>query len=309
MAQAAPVESLLAVAPVTATNLYTYVNVKPLTSQESVPFAFGGSLMGQSAAAAAATVPAAFQIYSMQSTFLRAAKAQEKVYYHVDRALDGRSFCARVVRVTQAQSDDTCYYTTTVCVQRGEARGAENTLDYHVSMPDIGGLRPDGISEEKLQQVMDANLSRSVPLMRIDAREEPFEWRPFNSPRGVAPTEFWERSFVRSPAFTSADPHLHQAALAWLSDTYTLGAALNANPGKVGKHMRNVKMGATLTNSISLHEPTAKVDQWMLGERVTSWGDNTRAIIHQRFWDVTTGRLVMSGTQEIVIRLRENTKL
>lgn len=107
-------------------------------------------------------------------------------------------------------------------------------------MSHIGGIQPDGISDEKLQQVMGANLTRSVPLLRVDAKEEPFQWRPLDSPRGVEPTKFWERSFVRSPALVSRNPHLHQSALAWLSDTYTLGTPLDANPSKVGKQMRNV---------------------------------------------------------------------
>lgn len=71
----------------------------------------------------------------------------------------------------------------------------------------------------------------------------------------------------------------------------------------------SLPVGATLTNNISLHEPTANVDERMLGERVTSWGDNGRAIIHQRFWDVKNGRLILSGTQEIVVRLRNANKL
>ncbi|KAI1822710.1 hypothetical protein F4861DRAFT_540757 [Xylaria intraflava] len=235
----------------------------------------------------------------MQSTFLRAVDLKQKVYYHVERALDGQTFCVRLVRAMQGSSSHKCYYSTTVCFQRNGKKGG-NVLEYHVSVPDIGGVAPDGISDEKLQQVMDANLSQSVPLLRINAKEEPFEWRSFDSPQGVEPTEFWQRSFVRSPTFGSRNLHLHQSALAWLSDTYTLGMALSVNPSKVGKQMRNVTMGATLTNNISIHEPMVKVDEWMLGERETSWSDNERAVIHQRFWDVKTGRLILSGTQEIV---------
>ncbi|KAI0199419.1 thioesterase-like superfamily-domain-containing protein [Astrocystis sublimbata] len=310
MTQKAPVEALLAVIPAPDFGADTYVNVEPLPFQQGVPFASGASLMGQSAMAAAATVPDAFQIYSMQSAFLRAVNGADKVYYHVERTSNGQTFCSRTVRATQGDSDsDACAYQTTVCFQRNDKLPDRNVLDYHVPMPHVGGLQPEGISKEKLQEGMDANISRSVPLLHISAKDEPFEWRPFDSPRGVDPTEFWERSFVRSPVFLSARPHLHQAALAWLSDTYTLGTALNANPDKVGKQLRNVAMGATLTNNVSFHEPMTKVDDWMLGERATSWGANGRAVITQRFWDVKSGRLVMSGTQEIVVRLRDDAKL
>ncbi|KAI1127894.1 thioesterase-like superfamily-domain-containing protein [Nemania abortiva] len=308
MTQMAPVEALLAVIPASGSGVDTYVNVEPLPSQKGVPFAFGGSLMGQSAMAAAATVSDTFQIYSMQSAFLRAVRGTEKVYYHVERTSDGQTFCSRTVRVTQGDSD-ACAYTSTVCFQRNDEKPNRNVLDYHVPMPHVGGVGPEGISSAKLQQVMDANITRSVPLLQISAKEEPFQWRPLDSPQGLEPTEMWQRSFVRSPAFASMNPHLHQSALAWLSDTYTLGAALNASPGKVGKQLRNVTMGATLTNNVSFHEPMTKVDDWMLGERFTSWGANGRAVVTQRFWDVSSGRLVFSGTQEVVIRLRDDTKL
>ncbi|KAI1318469.1 thioesterase-like superfamily-domain-containing protein [Xylariaceae sp. FL0255] len=288
MPESAPAELLLAVIPVPDSGSDTYVNVEKLTSQKGVPFAFGGSILGQSAAATSATVPEAFHIYSMESAFLR--------------------FCTRTVRATQGRDSNVYYYTSTISFQRTEGKSG-NVLDYHVSMPHVDGLRPDNISKDKLQEVMNANVNDMVPLMHTPAKNKPFEFRPLDVRHGVQPTEFWQRSFVRSPTFASYNLHLHQAALAQLSDTYTLGAALHANPDKVGKHLRNVTMGATLINSVSFHEPTTKVDDWKIAERVTSWGANGRALVHQRFWDVQSGRLILSGKQEVVIRLRDDKEL
>lgn len=263
--------------------------------------------MGQSAAAAAATVPPAFQIYSLQAAFLRAVKPEEKVYYRVERTSDGRAFASRIVRATQGSSD-VSLYVVTVCFQRNDLP-AGNVLGYHVPMPEVGGTRPDDISEEKVQQMMTASMTRSVPLLQLGAKEEPFDWRPFDNPPATEPTKFRQRSFVRSSAFASNSPHVHQSALAFLSDTYVMGTALHANPSKVGKKMRNVAMGATLTNNVSIHEPMAKVDEWMLTERETSWGSEGRVMIYQRYWDVKSGRLVMSGTQECLVRLKDASRL
>ncbi|KAI1410689.1 thioesterase-like superfamily-domain-containing protein [Hypoxylon sp. FL1857] len=279
----------------------------PPTSQEGLRFVFGGSLMGQSAAAAAATVTPTFQIYSLQSAFLRASKPGEKVYYRVERTSDGRAFASRIVRATQ-ESSDTPFYVATVCFQRNDPPPG-NVLDYHVPMPETDGVQPEDISKDKVQKLMAARITRSVPLLQLGAKEEPFDWRPFDNPFTPEPTDFRQRAFVRSPAFTSNSPHVHQSALAFLSDTYLMSTALNANPGKVGRKMSNFMMGASLTSNISLHEPMAKVDEWMLGERETSWGSHGRVVIHQRFWNVKSGRLVMSGTQECLIRLKDVNKL
>ncbi|KAI1504191.1 hypothetical protein F5X99DRAFT_372794 [Biscogniauxia marginata] len=46
-------------------------------------------------------------------------------------------------------------------------------------------------------------------------------------------------------------------------------------------------------------------DEPMLGERETSWGANGRVLVHQRFWNAKTGRLVMLGSQEGLVRLKD----
>ncbi|CAJ2507043.1 Uu.00g082290.m01.CDS01 [Anthostomella pinea] len=171
-------------------------------------------------------------------------------------------------------------------------------------MPDTNGCHPDDIPKEKLQEAITAAITRDVPLLQLRADEEPFDWRPFDNPPTDRPTQYRQRGFVRSPPLSSDNVALHQSAQVYLSDTYMLGCALNASPAMVGSKLRNVAMGTSLNHTLWLHEPTAKVDEWMLGERVTSWGSNGRVLIHQQFWNAWSGRLVMSGTQEGLIRLK-----
>jgi acyl-CoA thioesterase-2 len=68
--------------------------------------------------------------------------------------------------------------------------------------------------------------------------------------------------------------------------------------------MRNVTLGATLTHNISFHDPQVKIDEWLVLERETSWGDEDRVLVHQRLWNLDSGRLILSGTQEALIRLK-----
>ncbi|KAI4868651.1 thioesterase-like superfamily-domain-containing protein [Hypoxylon rubiginosum] len=307
MAQIAPIETLIAVTKVTEAGPDTYINKGNLTFQEGLRSAFGGSQLGQSAAAAAATVPPTFQIYSIQSAFLRAVKPKENVRYHIERVLDGRCFASRIVRATQG-SNNACLYTATICFQRNDLP-VGNFLDYHVPMPAEGNTLPDNIRGGKVQEMLAATTARSAPLLQLGAEEEPFDWRPFDHPPVGEPTKFWQRSFVRSPAIASTSPHVHQSALAFLSDSYTIGAALHANPKKVGKQLRNVAMAVTLATSLSIHEPMVKVDEWMFTQHETSWGSDGRVVIRQWYWDVKSGRLIMSGTQECLVRLKDASKL
>ncbi|KAI1779522.1 thioesterase-like superfamily-domain-containing protein [Hypoxylon cercidicola] len=306
MVQGAPIESLIAVTKATEFRPDIYVNQENLTSKEGIRSAFGGSLLGQSAAAAAATVPPTFQIYSLQSAFLRAVTPKEKVRYHVERILDGRGFASRIVRATQG-SNNACLYSATICFQRNMPVG--NVLDYHVPMPEEGGTLPDSIRDGKAQEMMAAITGRSVPLIQLGVKEDPFDWRPFDHPPAGEPTKFWQRTFVRSPTIASKDLQVHQSALVYMSDAFTIGAALHANPNKVGKKLSNVTMAVTLAANLSIHEPTARVDEWMFAQHETSWGSNGRVVIHQRYWDVKSGRLIMSGTQECLIRLKDASKL
>jgi acyl-CoA thioesterase II len=274
-------------------------------SQDGVPGAFGGGLLGQSITAAAATVPAPFQVYSIQASFLRPANGKGEISYAVTRVADRRAFATRLVRATSVDgAGDEPIYIAVVSFQKNDLP-ASNVLTYGTPAPNVGVRHPEDISEERIQVMMSAAVTRDVPLLQLSAQEEPFDWRPLENALTEDPTHFRQRSFVRSPTLTSDSPSVHLAALAYLSDTYLLGAPLGANPVMVGPKLRNVAMGTSLHHNLSLLDPTARVDKWMLGERETSWGADGRVLIHQRFWNATTGRLVMSGTQEGLIRLKQ----
>ncbi|EMR72037.1 putative acyl- thioesterase protein [Eutypa lata UCREL1] len=161
------------------------------------------------------------------------------------------------------------------------------------------GIRPGDISEEEVQH-------EDGESLRPNARDDPFDWRMLEGHSRDELTESRQLAFVRSPAVSSDNASVHLAALVYLSDTYMLAAALNANPETIGEKIRDVAMGASLTHNVSLHDPTARIDEWLLSERDTSWGSDGRVLVHQRLWNVETGRLVMSGTQEGLIRLKPN---
>lgn len=92
-----------------------------------------------------------------------------------------------------------------------------------------------------------------------------------------------------------------------MSDEILIGVALYSNPDAVGPNNRNVAMAVSLNHHIWIHDPNIKVDEWIIGDRKTSCGAGGRVLISQRMWNHKTDRLVMSCTQEALIRLRGET--
>lgn len=118
---------------------------------------------------------------------------------------------------------------------------------------------------------------------------------------GDDPTSFRFRGFVRSTPLSTEDTLTHLAALAYASDDLFFGTALAANPIAVGQGWRNL---TSLTHNVSFHDPHAKMDEWIVVERETSWGAMGRVVVHQKMWNRQTGKLILSGSQEALVRLR-----
>lgn len=312
---------------------------------------FGGLLLAQAISAAGATVNPGFNVYSSQSSFLRpvtaaapkdsssqGSQSQKAIFYHVERASDGRSYATRVVRATQtppdSQKDDNddgapCAYVAIISFQRESATTTptSNTLTYGVPMPAaLDGLKPDDIPEDANRRLIDTWVGEGTGFSFEDPS---FDWRPFGFVfEKENPCACRTRGFVRARSSSSSssllpfsgDVAVNLAALAYMSDQFLSEVAVYACQDRVrggdgsedgdgGPLLRNVVMNASLTHSISFHDPGVRVDQWLVVERETSWGADGRVLVHQRAWDFGTGRLVMSCVQEALIRLRGAGKL
>ncbi|KAF3026357.1 hypothetical protein E8E14_006687 [Neopestalotiopsis sp. 37M] len=285
MPDKAPVEADIAVSICPDLGPDVYTNNKPLTAQtqERVPI-FGGLMVAQAVSAASATVPDTYRLYSSQSSFLSTANALEKIRYQVERTFDGRTYATRVVHATQGEA---CIY-----------------IAYGTPMPDLDGARPEDIDLRAIDALQQNFFQRSVPIMQISAEGRPCDWRPLGMDVPEDPSEFWLRGFVRSPPLSTGSPAVHLAALAHMSDEFSFGPAMAANSGILGKGMRNISMAASLTHNVSFHDPHVKVDEWIVLERKTSWGAQGRVLVSQQMWSLETGKLVMSGNQEALIRLK-----
>lgn len=266
---------------------------RPLIQQPVGDAAFGGSIISQALSAALATVAPDFDAYSSQSSFLRPVKATARVVYHVDRAVDGRSFATRLVRATQGDSTS-CLYVAIISFQRrsSEPASAQDAAPRYAEHPPyLGGSRLHDAPQYDLQQIGFQISNDELPA-NMHA-ENPFDWRllPFK-PTNDGLSQIRAYGLVRFSTQNSI------ASMALLSDQSLLELTIFANWDSTSKEIRSLAMNTTLNCQVSFHVPAVEDTVWMICESRTSWGAGGRIVTHQQFWDFEIGVLLMSCTQD-----------
>ncbi|KAK7937840.1 uncharacterized protein PG986_014708 [Apiospora aurea] len=303
------------VAPLPVTKPDNYANEGPLIQQPIGDGAFGGSVIGQAISAAYATVPDDFDLYSSQSSFLRPVKASRTVVYRVERTADGRSYCTRVVRATQAEGGPWLYVSILSFQKRKPRRptAVEGRPDDHSdgltfadAMPDMEGFAPRDLPGQGFKQMSFQIGEEKLKRMGVEA-DDPFEWRllPFTkSGYGGGPSQTRIRGYVRannaSTPLTLSDP-VNLASMALLSDQSLFELWLFQNWDSIPREWRELAMTISLNSRISFHDPTARAEEWMVCESRISWGADGRLSAEQRFWNRDTGELLMTSTQDVVV--------
>ncbi|KAF7534073.1 hypothetical protein G7054_g6535 [Neopestalotiopsis clavispora] len=282
---------------VSESGLDVYSNQGPLIQQPVGEAAFGGSILSQAISAASATVQPHFYVFSSQSSFLRPVRAKDKVQYHVERTMDGRTSATRVVRVTQ--SGGPCLYMAIISFQKCRPDD-KSAPQYAEPVPDLNGLRPDDLSKQDFPQLFQLSEEGSKILSAFGvSTDDPFDWRllPLQSVSNSA--QIRTHGFVRAAVTTQSDvPNL--AAMSFLSDISLLELSIMTNWGSVSEETRALVMSTTLNSRVTLYAPL--VDEWMVCESGTSWVASDRITTYQRFWNFANGELLMECIQDAVIK-------
>jgi acyl-CoA thioesterase-2 len=230
---------------------------------------FGGLLLGQATYAALLTVPPDRPARALHASFVVAGNGTQPVRYEVERTRDGRSFSTR--RVVARQSHRVLLVAT-VDVQAGEG-GPEYERAAPADVPPPEGLR----------------------VGRYDSRWfESRDVRPTRSGAVPSPRRAWFKAQVSLPA----DPVLHQAALAYLSDHGPTRAVREPHAGHPGMERR---MSASLDHAVWFHRAGA-VDQWLLYELTPMSTSNGRGLALGTIRD-RAGGLLATVAQEALLRL------
>lgn len=86
--------------------------------------------------------------------------------------------------------------------------------------------------------------------------------------------------------------------MALLSDQSLLELMIFANWNSTNQEIRSLAMNTTLNSQVSFHAPAVESTVWTICESRTSWGAGGRIATHQQFWDLETGVLLMSCSQD-----------
>lgn len=248
---------------------------------------FGGQVLGQALAAARFTVDDRY-IHSLHAYFLREGDPAAPIIYFVDRARDGRSFCAR--RVTAIQHGKQIF--NMACSFQDEETG----LEHQAEIPDVPG-------PEDLEDIRDhGEKLEDLPwkIRRILTRKRPFHIRPVDVTNPVNPEKrdpvnhYWFKAVDDLPD----DRELHEILLAYVADYNFLPTA--TLPHGISFLDPRVQM-ASLDHAMHYHR-TVRVDEWLLYSIESPNLSNNRGLVRGQIFD-RDGRLLASTLQEGVIRV------
>ena len=248
---------------------------------------FGGQLIAQAMAAAAATVPE-LTAHSIHASFLRPGDSAVPLEIVVDRTRDGRTMSARQVAV---QQDGRTLMVATV------------SFDTSVDTDNVATDPPPGAKPETLPLLQ--HWVRHAPPHLVDRgstwidKPPPLEVRTAEAPvfLGGAQASGPRCHWMRLPRAVDGDSQLHAVLLAYASDYLLVDAAFRAHPQPVD---HATHLGLTLDHSVWVHRPV-QFDRWHLYTQHTVATAGHRALVHGTMVDAT-GRHVASTAQEVLVR-------
>ena len=260
---------------------------------------YGGQILGQALAAAMLTVEDTDEVkrrpHSMHAYFLRPGDMSRDVIFDVDPIRDGRSFTTRRV---VAKQRGRAIFNASVSFQKIE-EGLEHQVDWPDGVPDPESL-PE--AEEQMRRLArDHDLSEQVlagreanfPSQVIDIRT-PFPERLLVAGEYPPSYGYWFRFREALPA----DPVLHRALLAFISDHALMATALVANGVNWISHD---VMGASLDHAMWFHTDV-RVDQWLYYHIESPRSARARGLNIGSFY-TREGRLIATTAQEGLMRV------
>lgn len=282
---------------------------------------FGGFAIAQSLSAAQQTVPVEFVANSLHGSFVYAGNSEDRIFYHVERLHDGKGFCTRSVRALQ-RNRPVFICNVSFCKKRNPGK-AEKSIQHATSMPP-GIPLPEDMCTFR-DEIKHPFINRSVGVMDKGRKHRPEDKR------------FHQWIKASDPLSPSASLQVHQAALAFMSDSYFLACVPHSHeiwqfvetpisefhPSSIGlsestpnhteirrPHLEpfrsiagdtdpRVSMMVSLDHTIYFHNMEYfRVDEWLLSEIQSSWAGNGRGIVQQRMW-TKSGELVATCIQEV----------
>lgn len=228
---------------------------------------YGGQIVAQALAAAAATVEPTHRPHSLRAYFIRPGDADEPVRYEVDRTRDGRTFVTRRVVARQ----DVAILNLEASFQVHEPSGSVQTYPLEPAPP------PDGLANDSWTPMFQR---RFVP--GTDERGRTRGWFRMDEPLGD-------------------DPLLHTLALAYLSDDLPTDAVFRIEP-LGGPVDHDTAFSVSLDHAIWFHRPV-RADGWHLQDFGCHGFVDGRGLAIGHVYG-TDGTHAATVAQEVLVRRR-----
>ena len=260
-------------------------------SSEGWQRVYGGQVLGQALAAAAATVDDDRPIHSLHGYFLLGGDPEQDILYDIERLRDGGSFTTRRVRAVQ--------HDRAIFAMNASFHKEESAFDHQSPMPDVP--RPEDLPRAKDQV---GQLLAHLPenMRAYWDREHPIDVRIVDPTRYTSrqPRTATQAVWLRTNGQLPDLPHIHQAVLAYASDFTLLDTALIAH----GKLLfdRDIQL-ASLDHAMWFHRPF-RADDWLLYAQDSPSAFGARGFCRGSIYD-SAGRLVASTAQEGLMRMRD----
>lgn len=275
--------------------------------------AYGGHVYAQAAWAAAQTVPDKFFLHNTTGWFLQAGIIDVPFTYTVQNIRDGRSYCTRIVNVTQTSGKGICF--TCTCSFKTEE---SSNLDAQEAV-DLWNKFEVVLEDKKPNDFPEAP-GMDVPsyhkLLRNGHPNDKFpgltmkrvDMSAYNDPK--EPLDRRQLIFYKPIGELSSDLNLHMCAHLYASDRNSL-FIVAAHLGVGGSFSQ---MGS-LTHTVTFHAPlenlrldkkksTLPQGDWFCKEDRTDRASVGRANFHSRVFS-PEGVHVMSIMQDGMVRVGE----
>lgn len=248
---------------------------------------FGGQVLGQSLAAASATVEDR-SLHSMHGYFLRPGRCDEPVRYRVERTREGRSFTTR--RVTGTQGAETIFHME--CSFHADEPGWDHQFD----VPDVPAPEHLTSLEQIAGEMETGPLRALLDRLRFTLDVRPVDPDHLLTRRHDSTLLLW---FRMPNAATVDDPAVKQQILSWMSDHWISAAAVVQHQVALPNPDMMI---ASLDHAMWFHRPCPP-GEWLLFAYDSPSAFNgtglSRALIYAQ-----DGTLVATAVQELLQRPR-----
>lgn len=246
---------------------------------------YGGQFLAQCLAAAQATVADDRQVSSLHGYFLRQGDVDLEVELQVDCLRDGRSFSSRQV-VAEQQGRELFRMLASYQVP-------EDSPEYS------GDAMPQVPPPEAVTFTYDDFTLAETGEAAWHGSDRPMDIRYINPPtvRGVPVTEP-QLMWMRIPETLPDSSHVHQAGLAYLSDSTLVDHVMLP----LGMRWQDADLlGASLDHAMWFHRP-ARADGWLLFVQTVEATGGGRGLARGKMF-TQQGELAATCMQEGLIRI------